>query len=314
MLNQSGEVAFDASILSPLGSVSAIVVADPDGSVRLAAKTGDPAPDVPGATLTDLSQIFAPSLNDLGDVVFTSCTGLDEINCWNTLHFASAEGELVTLATQGDFLEVAPGDPRSLFDTVYLDHLDRGFRLGVSNSRSVPFATPILPGSETLPQGQRALFVAELHTDCVDGLDNDGDGVSDYAPGPGDPGCESAADPSEHARRWVCDNGIDDDGDGLADHPADPGCNNLIAPREDPQCQDGINNDGKHGIDFDGGASLNGGVPLDAPDPQCAGRPWWNKEAKSTFCGLGFESVLALLPIAWLRARRRRGARAHGSA
>ena len=98
--------------------------------------------------------------------------------------------------------------------------------------------------------------------------------------------------------------GIDDDGDGLSEHSADPGCNNLIAPRENPQCQDGVDNDGQPGIAFDGGFSVTS-VPGPA-DPQCAGRPWWNQERKSSFCGLGFEAVLVLLPVAWLRARGRR--------
>jgi hypothetical protein len=37
-----------------------------------------------------------------------------------------------------------------------------------------------------------------------------------------------------------------------------------------PACSDGIDNDGDGLVDFDGGASANGGVPIGLPDPGCA--------------------------------------------
>jgi hypothetical protein len=40
-----------------------------------------------------------------------------------------------------------------------------------------------------------------------------------------------------------------------------------------PDCQDGIDNNGDGTLDFDGGASANGGVPLGDPDPSC-GAAW----------------------------------------
>ncbi len=57
--------------------------------------------------------------------------------------------------------------------------------------------------------------------DCNDGLDEDGDGLTDF---PADLGCASASDTSERTSSLVCDNGMDDDGDGLIDYPSDPGC------------------------------------------------------------------------------------------
>ena len=66
--------------------------------------------------------------------------------------------------------------------------------------------------------------------DCDDGVDNDGDGVSDTA----DPGCTGPTDETETADRGAgrllsqCDDGVDNDGDGLVDFRADgsgdPGC------------------------------------------------------------------------------------------
>ena len=88
-----------------------------------------------------------------------------------------------------------------------------------------------------------------------------------------------------------CGNGRDDDGDGLVDWPADPGCSAADAPNESPPCQDGIDDDGATGIDFDGGAAANGGVALDVPDPQCT-TPWRSERARS--CGIGAELVAAL--------------------
>jgi hypothetical protein len=134
---------------------------------------------------------------------------------------------------------------------------------------------------------------------CQNGIDDDGDGFADA---PADPGCAGAADVSEHGVA-VCDNGLDDDGDGYFDFPEDPGCRTPLAGLERTQCQDGLNNDGQTGIDFDGGASLNGGVPITVKDPQCSAG-WKGSEAPAS-CGIGYE--LALLAPLLARLTRRAG-------
>jgi hypothetical protein len=60
---------------------------------------------------------------------------------------------------------------------------------------------------------------------CSNGLDDDGDGVSDY---PDDFGCADAGDGSERGAGLPCDNGDDDDGDGFVDFPADPSCKSVV--------------------------------------------------------------------------------------
>lgn len=104
---------------------------------------------------------------------------------------------------------------------------------------------------------------------CNDGIDNDGDGRTDY---PEDPGCASPEDPSELDPLHLpqCADGIDNDGDGridfdqngngIVDPEDDPGC--LSASSDDernvvlPQCADGVDNDGD-GL-------------TDLADPQCS--------------------------------------------
>jgi spore coat protein A len=152
---------------------------------------------------------------------------------------------------------------------------------------------------------------------CQDGVDNDGDGFTDFAGG--DPGCDSALDLGERAPHLPCDDGIDNDGDGFSDRvpdsdgdgvgdpPGDPGCGHPLSPKEDPQCQDGVNNDGRLGTDFDGGESVLGpgnGDP-DGPDPQCTS-PSKNSEGGRRSCGLGYELVPLLALLAWPLGRRRR--------
>ena len=73
-----------------------------------------------------------------------------------------------------------------------------------------------------------------------------------------------------------------------------------------PQCSDGVDNDGDGYVDFDGGASANGGVAVAAPDPQCT-EPYQNNEKAA--CGLGAELVLVLPALRWLGGRRRSRAR-----
>jgi len=101
--------------------------------------------------------------------------------------------------------------------------------------------------------------------------------------------------------------GDDNDGDSLTDYPYDPGCRNPEWTREDPQCQDGINNDPNQDdlIDFDGGLSALGYVATN-PDPECLDRPWRKIEARAGGCGLGVELALLLPLLIWMRQRRRR--------
>jgi glucose/arabinose dehydrogenase len=101
-----------------------------------------------------------------------------------------------------------------------------------------------------------------------------------------------------------CDNGVDDDSDGLIDYGQDPGCASWSGI-EDAQCQNGINDDGLLGTDFDGGASVGVNDP-DGGDPNCFDYSD-NKEAASSYsCGLGVELAL-LLPLLMAAGTRRRG-------
>ncbi len=92
---------------------------------------------------------------------------------------------------------------------------------------------------------------------CSDGIDNDGDGMTDF---PDDLGCDDAADESEDSTaKPKCSDGRDNDGDGLRDFPNDPGC---FAPQSDdetddcpsgpgcPQCGNGRDDDGNGTMDY----------------------------------------------------------------
>jgi hypothetical protein len=92
----------------------------------------------------------------------------------------------------------------------------------------------------------------------------------------------------------ACANGIDDDGDGLSDYPADPGCRFPSEATEAPPCQDGVHNDGDARVDFDGGASAHGGVATRPADPTCA-KPWTSSERSRCGLGFELVALLPLL-------------------
>ena len=88
----------------------------------------------------------------------------------------------------------------------------------------------------------RIFFFENLELDaeaCTDGIDNDGDGRTDFS---ADAGCASTSDTSELSTRQ-CDNGLDDDSDGKidwrGDGTGDPQCvslsDNLEAPAPPPR-------------------------------------------------------------------------------
>lgn len=78
---------------------------------------------------------------------------------------------------------------------------------------------------------------------CNDGMDNDGDTLTDW---PNDPGCASTSDNDESdmcpggASCPECGNDTDDDGDLLTDYPADPGCNSAADDNEIDECIPGF--------------------------------------------------------------------------
>lgn len=127
---------------------------------------------------------------------------------------------------------------------------------------------------------------------CANGIDDDGDGKTDWSAtlGAGDDGCRSQSDPTE---RPDCQDTIDNDGDGQIDSN-DAGCHIAQQSTEKPQCQDGVDNDGDTKIDY----SATPG----AGDDYCIGA-WDDDEASNppNGCGLlGIEALVALGLRRWL--------------
>jgi hypothetical protein len=88
---------------------------------------------------------------------------------------------------------------------------------------SVGFSCNGTPGSRTCTVAQ-----------CLDGIDNNGDGRIDF---PADPGCTSFSDGTEDTvcpgpTCPVCSDGVDNDSDGATDYPADPSCFSASAGNE----------------------------------------------------------------------------------
>lgn len=129
-----------------------------------------------------------------------------------------------------------------------------------SNSRLYCFHASAPTDSDTAPA-------------CNDGVDNDGDGETDY---PDDPGCEDADDSSEldQTGTYDCDDGVNNDYDSYVDLD-DPGCTGPSDTTETDSgvaCDDGVDNDGNGDIDMN--------------DPQCSS-PTDTSESLITYTDFG---------------------------
>jgi hypothetical protein len=146
---------------------------------------------------------------------------------------------------------------------------------------------------------------------CDDAVDNDADSYVDY---PDDPGCYN---PHWFLENPACENGIDDDGDGLTDL-ADPACLTPFMILENPLCQNGSDDDGDGLIDFDGGQAVHGACSAGScppgvsdpdrdgvanPDPECFSPGTFNEKE----CGLGIELAFLLPPLMCFYRKQKRG-------
>ena len=126
------------------------------------------------------------------------------------------------------------------------------------------------PNASLEQSGVSTIALPACVPQCSDGIDNDGDGATDY---PAEAACSSADDNDEGDLKTPCQDGIDNDKDGATDHPQDFSCSSAQDLNEsDPksQCQNGIDDD------LDGVA--------DSFDPGCSNNQDNNEGDKTTGC------------------------------
>jgi cysteine-rich repeat protein len=125
----------------------------------------------------------------------------------------------------------------------------------------------------------------DARADCNDGIDNDGDTLTDF---PSDPGCTDALDVSELGV-LDCDDGVDDDFDGLIDFPDDPGCSSATDATEKAAglpCDDGDDNDSDGLTDYRSGQ----GTGIFLSDRGCTGPADPSEQSADLHCDDGIDN------------------------
>jgi hypothetical protein len=147
-------------------------------------------------------------------------------------------------------VEVHPATVNLLFSTY-----PQGFSVGVGpDLLAAPFGRTVIVGSS------QSVSAPSPQTHPINGqtktfkLWSDGGAQSHNLTAPAEPVTVTA-----YFELPQCMDGIDNEGDGVADFPQDPGCASALAVTEGTACDNGVDDDGDGNVDWDGGPL--GGAP-----------------------------------------------------
>ena len=276
-VNGRGEVAFSFG--------NRVIGPDGAGGLRLVAGGGQEVPGLPGL---EISAADPPNLNDAAEITFRALLFDAATNeplapeSEGAIFGPDGAGGVRLVARTGD---AVPGVP---------DLVMRNFSWPVINGLGdVAFTATLFDGAgpEATAAGQ-AVFLATKAGHLVPVL-RSGEVV---VVGPGDsrmvvaPRIADGLNTPDSARAL-------NDRRQLAIWTTSLVLRSSVAI---PECQNGLDDDGDGGIDWDGGAAYHAGVAMAEPDDHCAGDPGGREAAG---CGLGLELALLWPLVACLRRR-----------
>ena len=323
LINSAGKVAFRGVLTPGTGGVTADndsgIWSNSSGTVALVAREGDNAPGTAGATVFD--QINSdPYLNAGSHVAFTSklrggsvTAGVNDTGLWAQ----DATGTLVLLARNGDTIEVAPGDTRTISHLFVIPTRSTG-----EDGRITPFDDADQIGfSVIFTDNTWAIFVTV-------GPDVDGDGINDAFDNCRTVANHDQTDTDGDGLGDACDNcptvrnidQVDTDGDGVGD-----ACDNCVSIANSNQADadgDGVGDacDNCPNIqNHDQASSLGDGIGdacRAAPEPGTSGGEGQTPQsgqpvpdATSAPCGLCGGGAATMMPFVlggMLKVRRKR--------
>jgi hypothetical protein len=173
LLNAQGALAFQARLSGPDITTDTAIFSGLPGSLHIVAQAGAQAPGTPtGTTFTQLALSLNPAyadiaLNGMGQVVFTAQASDGRIGIWGT----DRGGNLLEVARQGDALQVASGDIRTVASIAFLGGSGNsdGRASGFSDNSQLAFWASFTDGSSGIFVSD-ALAVPEPATLVLAGL------------------------------------------------------------------------------------------------------------------------------------------------
>jgi hypothetical protein len=154
-MNDHNRIAFSTVTWDDDGGITSEndggIWSDVGGSLQLVAREGDHAPGTPVGAVFD--QVIAPFVNNSGEVAFVGSLrqGLGGITDANDFGYwvQDASGELRLVVREGDAIEVAPGDERTIASvSSYLNASNDGRIRGFNDLGQIAFSATFTDGSQ----------------------------------------------------------------------------------------------------------------------------------------------------------------------